>query len=220
LGDLIDLTARRRTRAAHLVARRAPRAPIARRRAGTFWFDLSCPFTYLAAERVERQFPGIAWRPVSADALFAGSAWREPAALRAAAETRAALLRMPLVWPDPLGGDPRPAMRAAACASDRGAGAAFVLAASRLAYCGGFDLADPEVLAEAAAAANIGLDACLEAAHDVSRDGDMEADGRRLLAWGATALPAVQIGPRLFCGEERIAEAAAVRGNGFEPVAG
>jgi hypothetical protein len=39
----------------------------------------------------------------------------------------------------------------------------------------------------------------------------MEADGRRLLAYGATALPVVQIGPRLFCGEERIAEAAAAR---------
>jgi 2-hydroxychromene-2-carboxylate isomerase len=219
MGDVIDLTARRRERALRPVVHRAPRVPSAPVRHATFWFDLSCPFTYLAAERVERHFPGIAWRPVSADALFAGSAWREPAALRAGAETRAALLRMPLVWPDPLGGDPRPAMRAAAYAAAHGAGAAFVIAASRLAYCGGFDLADPEVLAEAAAAAGIGLEACLEGARDVSRDGEMEADGRRLLAWGATALPAVQIGPRLFCGEERIAEAAAARG-GFAPVAG
>jgi 2-hydroxychromene-2-carboxylate isomerase len=219
MGEVIDLTARRRERAVRPVVRRAPRAPSGLNRHATFWFDLSCPFTYLAAERVERHFPGIAWRPVSADALFAGSAWREPAALRAAAETRAALLRMPLVWPDPLGGDPRPAMRAAAYAAARGAGAPFVIAASRLAYCGGFDLADPEVLAEAAAASGIGLDPCLAAARDVSRDGAMEADGRRLLAWGATALPAVQIGPRLFSGEERIAEAAAARG-GFAPVAG
>ena len=215
MGELIDLTARRRERSARVIAGRAARPRAAVRRGTTFWFDLSCPFTYLAAERVERHFPGIEWRPVSADALFAGSAWREPAALRAAAETRAALLRMPLVWPDPWGGDPRPAMRAAGCAAERGFGAAFVLAASRLAYCGGFDLADPEVLAEAAAASGIGLGTCLEAARDVRRDGQMEADGRRLLAFGATALPAVQIGPRLFCGEERIAEAAAARTSGY-----
>jgi 2-hydroxychromene-2-carboxylate isomerase len=217
MGELIDLTARRRERAARTGGRHRPRTSAAAHRRATFWFDLSCPFTYLAAERVERHFPGIAWRPVDADALFASSAWREPTALRVAAETRAALLRMPLVWPDPLGGDPRPAMRAAACAAERGAGAAFVIAASRLAYCGGFDLADPEVLAEAAAASGIGLEDCLEAARDVSRDGPMEADGYRLLASGATALPAVQIGPRLFCGEERIAEAAAAS---FAPVAG
>jgi 2-hydroxychromene-2-carboxylate isomerase len=217
MGELIDLTARRRERAGRTGGRRRSRTPAAVPRPATFWFDLSCPFTYLAAERVERHFPGIAWRPVDADALFAGSAWREPAALRVAAETRAALLRMPLVWPDPLGGDPRPAMRAAALAAERGSGAAFVIAASRLAYCGGFDLADPEVLAEAAAASGLALDACLEAARDLSRDGAMQTDGYRLLASGATALPAVQIGTRLFCGEERIAEAAAAS---FAPVAG
>jgi 2-hydroxychromene-2-carboxylate isomerase len=217
MGELIDLTARRRERAARAGGRRRSRTPAAAPRHATFWFDLSCPFTYLAAERVERHFPGIAWGPVDGDALFAGSAWREPAALRVAVETRAALLRMPLVWPDPLGGDPRPAMRAAALAAERGAGAAFVIAASRLAYCGGFDLSDPEVLAEAAAASGVGLEACLEAARDAGRDGAMQADGYRLLASGATALPAVQLGTQLFCGEERIAEAAAAS---FAPVAG
>ena len=37
--------------------------------------------------------------------------------------------------------------------AEGGRGAGFVLAASRLAFCGGFDLEDPEILAEAAAAA-------------------------------------------------------------------
>ena len=41
-------------------------------------------------------------------------------------------------------------MRAAHYASQQGRGAAFVLAAGRLAFCGGFDLDDPELLAEAA----------------------------------------------------------------------
>ena len=44
--------------------------------------------------------------------------------------------------------------------------AAFVLAATRLAFCGGFDLEDPEILAEAAAAAGIVLDDYLQASRD------------------------------------------------------
>ena len=69
-------------------------------------------------------------------------------------------------------------MRVASLAAAEGGHAApFVLAASRLAFCGGFDLDDPEVLAEAAAAAGLGLPEVLAAAGDRSRDGEMEADG-------------------------------------------
>ena len=68
-------------------------------------------------------------------------------------------------------------MRVAALAAAEGGHAApFVLAASRLAFCGGFDLDDPEVLAEAAAAAGLELPEVLAAAGDRSRDGEMEAD--------------------------------------------
>ena len=38
------------------------------------------------------------------------------------------------------------------------------LAIGRLSFCGGFDVDDPEILAEAAAAAGLDLDACLLAA--------------------------------------------------------
>ena len=58
------------------------------------------------------------------------------------------------------------ALRAAARASELGAGARFALAATRLHFCGGFDLDDPETLAEAAAAAGVPLDECLAAAGD------------------------------------------------------
>ena len=60
-------------------------------------------------------------------------------------------------WPDRF---PRPGPRRAArrrtTRPSTTAAAAFTLAACRLAYCGGFDLEDPEVLAEAAAAAGHG----------------------------------------------------------------
>jgi 2-hydroxychromene-2-carboxylate isomerase len=101
------------------------------------------------------------------------------------------------------------AMRAASFASEHGRGAPFVLAAGRLAFCGGFDLDDPEILAEAAAAAGIGMDGCLQAVGEVRRDGAIEAAGRRLLAAGADRLPALRVGPSLFWGEDRVADAAA-----------
>jgi 2-hydroxychromene-2-carboxylate isomerase len=117
---------------------------------------------------------------------------------------------MPLVWPDGYPAGAPVAMRVAALAAAEGGRAApFVLAASRLAFCGGFDLDDPEVLAEAAAAAGLELPEVLAAGGDRSRDGEMEATALRLLAQGATRLPVLRVGRTLYCGESRIAEAAA-----------
>jgi 2-hydroxychromene-2-carboxylate isomerase len=102
-------------------------------------------------------------------------------------------------------------MRVASLAAELGCAAAFVLAASRLAFCGGFDIDEPDILAEAAAAAGIGLHDALAAAGDIGRDGAIEEAGLTLLAAGAVQLPAMRVGPLLFCGEERLHEAAAAR---------
>ena len=204
MGELIDLgqrrdAAQRRTR---------PREPL---RAQLF-FDLACPFTYLAAERVERAFAHVTWTAASSETLqrrcLADDA--ESAELvTLAAERRAATLRLPLVWPDGFPKEVPAAMRAAAFAAEQERGGAFVLAAGRLAFCGGFDLDDPEILAEAAAAAGIRLDHCLRAAGDARRDGAAEAQGRRLLAAGADRLPALRVGRSLFWGEQRVGAATA-----------
>ena len=173
----------------------------------SFYFDLLSPCTYLAAERVERQFAGVRWRPVVPDVLAPEESDEDA---RRAVELRAAELRMPLVWPEtwPSAG-PR-AMRVASLAAQRGRAAPFVLAASRLAFCGGYDLDDPEALAEAAAAAGLGLEECLKAAGDLRRDGPLERAGLRLLAQGAEELPVFVIGHVVFCGERRLSEAAAM----------
>lgn len=205
MGEVLSLQRHRRIRAL------GARAASPDRPRTTFYFDLASPYTYLAAERADRLFPGLSWRPASSAALHVGEAPADPLARereRAAAGERAALLRLPLVWPHPPPLATPAAMRVASLAGERGCGAAFVLAASRLAFCGGFDVEDPEILAEAAAAANLGLDECLAAAGDVRRDGPIEETGRRLLAAGADRLPAVRIGRLLFCGEDRVAEAA------------
>jgi 2-hydroxychromene-2-carboxylate isomerase len=199
MGTVISLADHRRARAT------APAAtPVARAARATFYFDLASPFTYLAAERVDRLFPGLTWKPVAEEIL------QLPEVEPHLAEERAHALGLPLVWPSDHSAETvRPAMRVASLAAERGCAAAFVLAATRLAYCGGFDLDHPEVLAEAAAAANLGLEDCLHAAGDIGRDGAMEEGARRLLAQGADRLPALRVGRLLFPGEDRMAEAHA-----------
>ena len=128
---------------------------------------------------------------------------------RASAERRAAQLRLPLVWPDPYPPRSRAVLRAAVRAGQLGAAPAFTLAAARLAFCGGFDLEDPEVLAEAAAAAGLPLDECLRAAWDGTLDATLDATARGLVERGAARLPAVRVRHGLFTGEDRLAEAAA-----------
>ncbi len=174
-----------------------------------FFFDLGCPFSYLVAERVERVLGDIAWIPTAGALLRQGAPWSHPAAVRARAETLAVGQRVPLVWPDSFPAETPAALRAAAHAGELGAGSRFALAASRLAFCGGFDLEDPEILAEAAAAAGIGLEDCLRAAGDPRRDEELRATARGLLSRGVRRLPAIRIGRDFFDGDGALAEAAA-----------
>src|SRR3954469_21520838 len=197
MGIVVSLEARRQGRPARGGGRTdRPRVAL--------YFDLADPGTYLAAERVDRLFGGVAWIPASLDVLRTTcGGGHDPG--DEAVMARAGALRMPLVWPERHPA-PRPAaMRAAAYASEQGRGAPFVLAASRLAFCGGFDLDDPEVLAEAAAAAGLPLKDVLRALGESRRDAQMLAASGRLLTAGATRLPVVRVGRVLFCGEERVA---------------
>jgi 2-hydroxychromene-2-carboxylate isomerase len=208
MGDLISLAQLRASRGAGRpgLAARGGRSPRV-----AFYFDLTSPWTYLAAERADRLFHGARWAPAIGDALTVGPATADPRddALREAAERRAAELRLPLVWPDTWPAVGRGAMRVAALAADQGRAAPFVLAACRLAFCGGYELDDPEILAEAAAAAGLRLEEALAAAGQVRRDGPMERTALRLLRSGADELPVVTVGRMLFAGERRLAEAAA-----------
>ena len=202
MGTVTSLHAHRVGRQRQQLARRPALPP------ATLFFDLSSPYTYLAAERADRLFAGLEWQPAYMGVLHAPELSED--GMRAAGQ-RAAVLGLPLMWPDEHPRPVRGAMRVASLAAELGCGAAFVLAASRLAFCGGFDIDAPDILAEAAAAAGIGLHETLAAAGDVSRDGAIEHAGLSLLAAGALELPAVRVGRLLFCGEQRLHEAAAAR---------
>jgi 2-hydroxychromene-2-carboxylate isomerase len=203
MGEVIRLEDRRARRQPGVEGSKAVRAE--------FFFDLASPFTYLAAERVDRAFDAVTWTPACAIKLRcrdlpAGEA--EAGEVAARAEARATALRLPLEWPERWPAPVPAAMRVAHHAAQEGRGGAFVLAATRLAFAGGFDLEDIDILTEAAAAAGLTLDACLRAAREDRRDGAAEASARRLLGAGVDRLPALAMGRRVVWGEERVSDAA------------
>lgn len=191
-----------------LADRSRPRGDIG----AAFFYDVGCPFSYLIAERIERVLGEVEWVPAPAGGLDGGARWVRFDAMRALAERDALAARLPLVWPDRFPADARHALRAASYAAENGAGATFALAASRLAFCGGFDLEDPETLAVAAAAAGLSLDGCLGAARDPGRDRVLWATARGLHARGVRALPALRLGRRFIEGERILIEGAALLG--------
>ena len=177
-----------------------------------FYFDLACPLSYLAAERVERLLGEVDWVPVAGPPCSARAA-------RQAVE-RAQALRLPLQWPDGFPEPVRDAMRAVAYAVEGGAGARFALAAFRLAFCGGYDLDDRKVLAELAAAVGIPPAACTAAARDEARDEALHAAARALERRGIRSLPAIRVEDRWFGGEAALTGAAGLlRDRRHPPVA-
>jgi 2-hydroxychromene-2-carboxylate isomerase len=173
-----------------------------------FFYDVACPFSYLVAEGIERVLGEVEWIPAPAVGLDGGARWLRFEAARDAAERRARAVRLPLIWPDSFPANTRHALRAASYAAEQGAGAKFALAASRLAFCGGFDLEDPEILSVAASVAGLPLDGCLGAARDSSRDIALWATARGLRARGVRRLPAVRLGRRWLEGEHLLESAA------------
>ncbi|MHB8658353.1 MAG: DsbA family protein [Solirubrobacteraceae bacterium] len=206
MGELISLTEHRAAR-----LRRAADVKPATEAKPTFFVDLACPFSYLAADRVERALGEVEWVPTAPLASSTPHERSKSQGLERAtrsAEARAAELRLPLVWPERYPSRFPSAMRVAAFAAGLGLEARFMLAAGRLAFCGGFDLEDPEILAEAAAAAGLGPDECLDAARDAERDEALELTAGRLAARGVTQLPAIRLGTRFFQGERGVTEAS------------
>ncbi|HZU40805.1 MAG TPA: DsbA family protein [Solirubrobacteraceae bacterium] len=188
-----------------LAHHRADRSrPSARRRGVAFFFDLACPFSYLASERVERLLGDVDWVPTASLHEFDGECSTQ-------AERLAADLRLPLVWPERFPASSPRAIRAAAYAAQAGRSAQFALAAGRLAFAGGFDIDDPEILADAAAAAGLSPAACLAAAADPAWEAQPAATAAGLARRGVRELPAFGVGASLHCGWRAIGETAALR---------
>lgn len=191
MAEVIQLTRRRPHRAALDAPDVAPT---------TLYFDLASPYTYLVAERLERRVGDAVWRPATMPEPLRATADE----IFAEAQRRALDLRMPLVWPERFPARVPTAMRVATYASEQGCGAAFAIAAGRLAFCGGFDVEAPEILAEAAAAAGLDVDGALAASREPRRDHQIGMAGRSVGHGGGTVLPALEHERHLYCGESQI----------------
>ena len=187
MGEVIRLEDRR--------ARRRPETTMGEAVRAEFLFDLASPFTYLAAERVDRAFDEVTWTPACARTLrcasmpadfgdvqeivnHGGGARRgaAPAAgvARALADGRCR--------PRCASRTTRPSRAAAGRSCSRRRGSRSRAASTSTTW-----RSSPRP----AAAAGLRLDGCLKAAREERRDGAMEAASRRLLGAGADRLPAL-----------------------------
>lgn len=124
-----------------------------------FYYDLSSPEAYLAAERVITMLPAAEWIPVhaaglpGADGLDGFRCATDREAFFERIERLAARRGLQAIrWPDPFPCDSAYAMRVATYACQIGRAVAFSLAAFRQAFAGGRDLgvADNVLIAAAA----------------------------------------------------------------------
>lgn len=190
MAEVIQLTQRRPGPTSRPAMPQAPMAPT------TLYFDLASPYMYLVAERIERRVGSAVWRPATLPTPHPRGEQ-----VVAEAQARAAALRMPLVWPERFPSRVPTAMRVATYANEQGCCPPFAIAAGRLAFCGGFDLEDPDILAEAAAAAGLDVDGALAAAREPRRDHQIGMAGRAVGLAGGASLPALEHERRIYCGE-------------------
>jgi 2-hydroxychromene-2-carboxylate isomerase len=172
-----------------------------------FYFDLSSPLAYLAAERMLHVFSDapapVEWRPALSRELRRGATVAVDAPPRQEIERRARELGLqPVRWPDPYPFDSSLAMRAATYAASIGRTVPFAQAAFRQAFAGGHSLEDPDFVLIAAAACEMHPAAVLAGAElrsTVQRLADATATAARA---GASDVPAIVLGDSVFVGED------------------
>lgn len=169
--------------------------------AAAFYFDLSSPLAYLAAERVLHVLPGPAeWQPMLARELPGGeshTAFRcaeESDVFRAELERRALELELqPMRWPDPFPFDSTLAMRVATYAKSIGRVVPFVQAAFRQAFAAGRSLQDPNYVLIAAAACEMHPTAVLRGAELRSVADQLRITTASAAEAGVNEVPAVWV---------------------------
>jgi 2-hydroxychromene-2-carboxylate isomerase len=189
-----------------------------------FYFDLSSPLCYLAAERILHALGGPAeWQPVlsrqlrGAERADASRSRDEEDVFRDEIARRAQELGLqPLRWPDPFPFDSDLAMRVATFAKSIGRVVPFAQAAFRQAFAGGRSLADPDFVLIAAAACEMHPAAVLAGAKLRSVNEQLAAATAAASRTGIIDVPAVALQGarpgdpcRVFTGERAIEQAAA-----------
>jgi 2-hydroxychromene-2-carboxylate isomerase len=173
-----------------------------------FYYDLGSPECYLAAETIMSSLPVVPeWEPLLGSD-FAPAAPHDLDADRQRIARQAKELGLqPLRWPPGWPPDVERAMLAATYAKRIGRGVAFSLAAFRQAFAGGRDLGDEDTILIAGAACEMHPTALRKGINLASTRAALAEATRRAGDAGVTALPAIQIGDRIFTGPNALLEA-------------
>jgi 2-hydroxychromene-2-carboxylate isomerase len=171
-----------------------------------FYYDLTSPECWLAAERIAGVLPLVPeFVPVLGRALGIEPQPPDRAALAARARE---LGLLPLRWPKRWPPDGELAALTAIYAAGIGKVAAFSLAAFRQAFAGGRDLGEQDTVLIAAAACEMHPRAVLKACGLRSVADSLRHACERARAAGVRALPAISADGRLFEGEASVEQAA------------
>jgi 2-hydroxychromene-2-carboxylate isomerase len=175
-----------------------------------FYFDLSSPLAYLAAERVLHVLPGpVEWQPVLSSELPGRAPFDAGEIERCVVE----LGLQPLRWPVDFPFDSELAMLVATYAKSIGRVVPFAQAAFRQAFAGGHSLAGADNVLIAAAACEMHPTAVLKAIGLASVRERLSAATAEAAGLGVTGVPALLADPgsvdqRIFVGRDALDRAA------------
>ncbi|HME03728.1 MAG TPA: DsbA family protein [Solirubrobacteraceae bacterium] len=185
-----------------------------------FFFGAMSPYSWFAAERIGELLPQARWRGVFAGALFKANgrvSWglterREQGIADCRARAAAHGLG-PIHWPDPWPTSDLLIARAIAYAGrceggGQGVLRPFALAAMRLAFLEGADLAELDVVLEAGRRCNIDADGLRDALAHPSVKHALRDTTDQALALGVFGVPTIVVGKELFWGDDRLEQAA------------
>ncbi len=184
-----------------------------------FYYDVSSPYAYLAAERIDELVPDARWQPFSFGVLLRETGrvpWSlnpttRPAGVaeveRRAAERGLAKVRWPEGWPaDSYSLLP---LRALLAVADQAQRKAFSRALYRKMFAEGVALDTAAPIIDAATGCGLDADAIRDALElDETRE-RLRAATAEALSRGVVGVPTVAIGDELFWGDDRLEEAAA-----------
>jgi 2-hydroxychromene-2-carboxylate isomerase len=184
-----------------------------------FYYDLSSPYAYLAAARVDDVLPlRPEWRPIAFGVIVQRTGrvpWsfsEDRSAAFAEIDRRAAGLGLPPVrYPEgwPVQTYSIPALRAALAVTDQDERRAVSRELYRTAFADGRHLADVETVLDAVERAGGDRESVAALISSDELKQRLRADTDAALARGVTGVPTVAVGEQLFWGEDRLEDAAA-----------
>ena len=181
-----------------------------------FYYALSSPYAYLAAERMGAVLPEADWRPILLGGLFklnGRTSWiftEERESRMAEIEERAKGYGLPpITWPTALPENQLGLARAATVAKRHGRAARFALEGFRAIYVRGVDPSTDHGLRELAAAVDLDGDALIAAIAEQEVKDELRRTTDDAHEQGVPGVPTVVVDGTVFWGDDRLEDAAA-----------